>query len=320
MLNPRLLALLACPNCHSEVLPDTNHSELTCQGCGCRYPIINNIPRMRPEIENATANKVVDGFAEQWRVYSEFLPLYREQFLNWIAPVPGDFLAGKVILDAGCGKGRHLIASSELDADFIVGMDLGGSIDVARQNSHTRENVAWVQGDIFHPPFRPGVFDYIYSIGVLHHTPDPQKAFQSLKPFVRPGGHLSAWVYGFENNGWLRHIVNPIRNNITGRLPAPILRKLSYAISLLLFSIVRTLKATLPYRFFPVPYEDYLLSVADFPRRELESIIFDHLHPAFNDYIPRSDFENWFSDLENVVIRWHNKNSWAGFGRKSETE
>jgi SAM-dependent methyltransferase len=316
MLNPRLLALLACPNCRGEVIPDSDHTQLTCQGCGRGYPVTNGIPRMRPEIENATANRVVDGFAEQWREYSEFLPLYREQFLNWISPVPGDFLAGKVILDAGCGKGRHLIASSELHADLVVGMDLGGSVDVARDNSRERANVAWVQGDIFHPPFRPGVFDYIYSIGVLHHTPDPRLAFRSLKPLVKPGGHISAWVYGFENNGWLRHFVNPIRNHFTGRLPAPVLRKLAYALSWILLTIVHMLKASLPFRPFSLPYEDYLLSVADFPRRELESITFDHLHPAFNDYIPRSEFETWFEDLENVVIRWHNKNSWAGFGRK----
>ena len=314
-LHPKLVSLLACPVCSGEIRQQ-EPTELVCLSCGQRYPIVDDIPQMLPHIVSSAATRVADRFADQWKTYCEWVPAYREQFLGWLDPVPGDFLAGKVVLDAGCGKGRHLVVSSDFDVDLVVGMDLGGAVEVARQHTLDRPNVAWVQGDIFHPPFRRECFDYVYTIGVLHHTPDPGAAFSYLLPLIRPGGHISAWVYGYENNGWLRHIVDPLRRHVTGRLPPPILRQLSHWLSWILYGAVRLLYRPSSMRALPLPYKDYLVSVSGFPRHELESIIFDHLHPEFNAYIPRKEFETWFTHLEEVVIRWHNKNSWAGFARK----
>jgi len=39
-------------------------------------------------------------------------------------------------------------------------------------------------------------FDFIYSIGVLHHTPDTRAAFLRLVPLLKPGGTIAIWVYG----------------------------------------------------------------------------------------------------------------------------
>ena len=44
-------------------------------------------------------------------------------------------------------------------------------------------------------PFRPESFDVIFSIGVLHHTPDTQAYFAKLVPLLKPGGVISIWVY-----------------------------------------------------------------------------------------------------------------------------
>jgi hypothetical protein len=45
-------------------------------------------------------------------------------------------------------------------------------------------------------------------VGVLHHLPDPGAGFKSLVSKVKPGGHVSAWIYGAENNGWIDNAVN----------------------------------------------------------------------------------------------------------------
>ncbi|MEJ7758765.1 MAG: methyltransferase domain-containing protein [Gemmatimonadaceae bacterium] len=42
------------------------------------------------------------------------------------------------------------------------------------------ENLNFFQVNLFDLPFREGVFDFIYSLGVLHHTPDCEKAFKGL--------------------------------------------------------------------------------------------------------------------------------------------
>jgi SAM-dependent methyltransferase len=51
------------------------------------------------------------------------------------------------------------------------------------------------QGDIGRLPFSEGTFDFIVSIGVLHHTPNTKEYFQRLVPLLKPGGSIAIWVY-----------------------------------------------------------------------------------------------------------------------------
>ena len=59
----------------------------------------------------------------------------------------------------------------------------------------------------------------VFSIGVIHHLPDPPAGLKAIGKHVQPDGLLFAWVYGYENNGWIRNVVTPIRERITARLP-----------------------------------------------------------------------------------------------------
>ena len=58
-----------------------------------------------------------------------------------------------------------------------------------------RANVHLAQADLFHLPFRRNSFDCIFSMGVLHHTPDCRRAVLDLIPFLKEGGTLAVWVY-----------------------------------------------------------------------------------------------------------------------------
>ncbi len=49
MLDPKLLAILACPVCRGSVAPDDEHNWLYCQACSVRYRVDGNIPIMLPE-------------------------------------------------------------------------------------------------------------------------------------------------------------------------------------------------------------------------------------------------------------------------------
>jgi hypothetical protein len=57
--------------------------------------------------------------------------------------------------------------------------------------------------------------------------------------------------------------------------------------------------------------------ISRFNWREQHSIVFDHLVAPTAFYISREEFEEWWRDVgaEDVVINWHNQNSWRGFGR-----
>jgi SAM-dependent methyltransferase len=69
------------------------------------------------------------------------------------------------------------------------------AVEVANQNLQHESNCHLVQGDVMRPPFLPGTFDFIYSIGVLNFTPDTHAAFSQLVSMLRPGGEIAIWVY-----------------------------------------------------------------------------------------------------------------------------
>jgi len=104
-------------------------------------------------------------------------------------------VAGKLVLDVGCGMGRFADVV-ERWGGRVVGVDLSLAVEAAQANLGSRETVRILQADLFRLPFRPGSFDVVYSIGVLHHTPDCEKATREILRFVRPGGRACVWVYG----------------------------------------------------------------------------------------------------------------------------
>jgi SAM-dependent methyltransferase len=84
----------------------------------------------------------------------------------------------------------------------VIGVDLSAAAEVAARNLVVREFLA-LQADVFSLPFAPESFDFIYSLGVLHHTPDCAQAFRELPRYLKPGGNLAIWVYS-NHNPWYR--------------------------------------------------------------------------------------------------------------------
>jgi SAM-dependent methyltransferase len=249
-------------------------------------------------------------------------PEFEAQFLDWIHPIGPDFFVGKRVLDAGCGIGRHAYFAASYGAREVVALDLSGAVESARRNLARFENVHVVQGDLLRPPFRTaadgGGFDFVYSIGVLHHLPDPGGGFQSLLRFVRPGGKIAVWVYGHENNGIVRNVVEPVRR-VSTRIPSPALRAVAWPLALgfhgVAKGIYRPLDGTAVGR--ALPLHQYMASVGDFSFRQNYGIVFDQLSAPTAAYIKGEELASWFSEngLEDVTISHRHGNSWRGQGR-----
>ena len=43
-LDPELMEIIVCPDCHGELRADEAASELVCGGCGLAYPVRDDIP------------------------------------------------------------------------------------------------------------------------------------------------------------------------------------------------------------------------------------------------------------------------------------
>ena len=198
-----LVKFLVCPSCQKNLTLKVKEREgeeiregvLTCPRCRRRYPIVNFIPRF------VRADKYVGNFSFEWQTHrTNQLDSYnknnisRETFIEKTGFTKKD-LQGKLVLDAGCGMGRFMEIPANHGA-IVIGVDLSFAVETARLNLKKRRNCHFIQADIFQLPFRKKTFDAIFSIGVLHHTPDTKKAFTMLPPLLKTGGKIAVWIYG----------------------------------------------------------------------------------------------------------------------------
>jgi SAM-dependent methyltransferase len=331
-LKERLPQYLSCPACGGGVEiasiaerdgEEIMEAQLSCVLCHQTWPVQRGVPRFA-QLESVSAEKAATAanFGWQWQHFTQADSGYEQQFLGWIGPVKPEFFAGKLVLEGGCGKGRHTQLAAQWGAKEIIGVDLSDAVETAFAGARHLPNAHIVQADIYKIPLKP-VFDYAFSVGVLHHLPDPRKGFLSLAGKVRAGGHLSVWVYGAENNGWIVGLVNPLREHITSRMNPNVLLQLSKLPTAMLFAATKlvygplnrsTAGARLARHLF---YNDYLNAIAPFGWREHHTIVFDHLVAPTAFYISKPEFESWWQEIsaDEVVIGWHNRNSWRGFGR-----
>jgi SAM-dependent methyltransferase len=328
-MKEKLLELLACPICGGDLLlvhvgtreeREIIEGLLSCQKCEREYKILRGVPRFA-DLSKIEQDKfeTAENFGWQWTHFTQADERYKEQFLGWIQPIEPEFFAGKIVLEGGCGKGRHTSLAANWGAKEVVGIDLSAAVESAFQATRNLPNVHIVQADIYKLPFKRA-FDYAFSVGVLHHTPDPKKAFISMTGKVKKGGHISAWVYGAENNEWITNYVNPIRTGFTSKMNQPMLYQLSklptlgvYLASKLIYRPLNKGAKSLAGKLF---YNEYLNHLGTFGWREQHNIVFDHLVAPTAFYISKEEFENWWKEIhaENVKIIWHNRNSWCGFG------
>jgi SAM-dependent methyltransferase len=220
--------------------------------------------------------------------------------------------------------GRHTEFVARAGAKAIIGVDFSSAVYPAERRVHDYPNAHIVRADINALPLKP-VADIGFSVGVLHHLPDPRRGFLSLVSRVRPGGKVIAWVYGAENNGWITNVVSPLRANVLSKLPMPAVSALAFGLTAgVLFPALKLVYKPLSdsQRLRPLGqklfYSTYLSSIAPFSFRHVKHIVFDHLLAPIAFYLPREEIETWASEakLEAPVVRWHNQMSWTLIGNR----
>ncbi|PPQ32211.1 class I SAM-dependent methyltransferase [Rhodopila globiformis] len=116
--------------------------------------------------------------------------------------------AAAVGADVGCGSGRWaaLVAPRVgqlhcLDASYEA-------LDVARRNLAWAHNCTFHHASVDAMPVEPGSLDFCYSLGVLHHVPDPVAGIRSCVALLKPGAPLLLYLYYAldDRPGWYRAI------------------------------------------------------------------------------------------------------------------
>lgn len=236
----QLVDLLRCPSCQGdlsvidarEVDGEVESGTLTCDRCGSQYPIVGFVPRFVPA-ENYAGN-----FGFQWNRFRRTqldshsgLPVSRDRFFRQSGWSPEE-LGGRRVLDVGCGAGRFAEIALSCGAN-LVALDYSSAVDACWANHGPNPNLNVVQGDVYHLPFKPGAFDFVYCFGVLQHTPDVEKAFLALPAQLSPGGRLAVDVYPqlLLNALWPRYWLHPLTKRLS---PAVLFRLVQIMVPILL--------------------------------------------------------------------------------------
>jgi 2-polyprenyl-3-methyl-5-hydroxy-6-metoxy-1,4-benzoquinol methylase/uncharacterized protein YbaR (Trm112 family) len=202
----QILEMLRCPQCAGRLTLEDDcrvgerieSGSLICVSRAHRYPIRNFIPRF------VTGSNYADNFGVQWNRFRQTqldsysgYPISAERFWKSTGWTPSQ-LAGQWVLDAGCGAGRFAEIVLQAGAK-VLAVDYSTAIDACYANLNQYPDLHAVQGDIYALPLMKGFFPYVYSLGVLQHTPGVAAAFGALPPMVAEGGRLSVDIY---ENSW----------------------------------------------------------------------------------------------------------------------
>jgi SAM-dependent methyltransferase len=293
---------------------------LGCSSCRASYRIEQGVPRLLPDpsVLSSERENVAARFGYEWNRFCDFD--YDEEVASlrtWFQPRRLEDLAGLVVLEAGCGMGRHAVIAANYGAKTVIGLDLGNAVEAAFQNTRHLPSVSIVQGDIYFPPFKNGAFDAAFSLGVLHHLPEPSRGFRALAPKVKNDGWFQVWVYGREGNGWIVYLINPIRS-VTSRIPLNILNVLSWLLAVPLVGIAKTLYR-IPWLARHLPYSAYIRWLASFGIRKVHAIVLDHALTPVAHYMRRAEVEALVegTDWEASEIVHNRSMSWGLCARRS---
>lgn len=267
------------------------------------------------------------AFAYEWSRFSKISHLYEEEFLDIIKPIKEDFFNGKIVLDAGCGSGRFAYHAAKFGAKKLIAVDISDSVNVAYKNLKGLPNICVVKADINNLPFKEK-FDLVYSIGVLHHLPMPEKGFSKLTEVLKEGGGIFAWVYAYEGNYLFLTFIEPIRRYFTSKLPLPMLKIISFFLAVILWLIITVIYLPLNKIkiFKPIakilPMNNYLLYQYKLGISYLWLTTLDKLVPSLVEYLTKTEFTGWFTKagLTEILVSRRNGNSWRGFGIKNKTK
>jgi 2-polyprenyl-3-methyl-5-hydroxy-6-metoxy-1,4-benzoquinol methylase len=287
---PWLDELLACPGC-AEPLSREDDGFRCPQGHA--YPVVGGVPRFVQPASYA------DSFGYQWTTFptTQLDDLQRAEsadaFRRKTDLRPED-VAGRTVLDAGCGMGRYADVVARWDAARVVATDLTVAAEAAAENLEAYPNVAVIQADLRDLPLAPGTFDVVFSIGVLHHTPDTFASLARIARFVRPGGVLAIWVYS-------RHLA---RQFAGGEVLRPITSRIRPK------TLLRTIQAVQPAltalkRVGPRATRglDLVLPTSNHPDPEWQVLeTFDWYSPRYHHKHTFEEVEGWFRSLGFVDI------------------
>lgn len=265
-----------------------------------------------PDLQDRT----IEDFGRQWTAYPQLDAgwLTEDEFFSSITPpfVSRDQLRGKTVADIGSGSGAIVLQLLDAQPERIYAVEPSKAMLVLKRNTaHAAERIEYlnVPGSDLPPELE---LDYVFSVGVIHHIPDPLPTLRAAFHALKPGGCLLIWLYGREGNELYLFFANALRA-LTVKMPHRVLHLLAVALSPLL-----TLYISLC-RFLPLPMRAYMRNVlVKLDAGQRRTTIYDQLNPHYTKYYRRAEGEALLAEsgFTDIQIRHREGYSWTVFGRR----
>jgi SAM-dependent methyltransferase len=179
---------------------DVLEGRLVSETSRAQYPIVNGIPRF----VDHRAPEYAASFGYQWtrwpsvqfesRNIGKPMEGYTRHMWEAITGMTDGRIRDRVILDIGCGPGRF-IDIARLKGAKVIGIDYSLAVEAAATQFKDDPDVCICQADAMNLPIATGSVEGAFSIGVLHHTPQPSRGVDEAARVVVPGGWLAIAVY-----------------------------------------------------------------------------------------------------------------------------
>ncbi len=267
------------------------------------FPVLEGIPRFVPKTNYG------DSFGYQWNLHRTAqldsqtgMPISRERLFsvtNW-----QEDLHGQDILEAGSGAGRFTEILVQTGA-MVFSFDYSFAVDANRANNEAAKNLRLFQGDIFRIPLPSRAFDKVLCLGVLQHTPDPERAFLSLARCVKPGGELVIDIYAKRLTAILswKYLLRPLTKRMDPKiLHALVERAVDWLLPLA--GCLRRSAGRVGTRLLPIVEYSHLGFPPSLNREWAILDTFDMYSPAHDHPQTSSVVRRWFRDagFEEIVV------------------
>ena len=90
-----------------------------------------------------TDQRTADAFANSWNNLPAGSVYTRDQFTDWMSPLTVADVAGRQVLELGCGNGSQMLHLLDWKPAFVEGVDLGDAILSACKNLAGRAEENW---------------------------------------------------------------------------------------------------------------------------------------------------------------------------------
>lgn len=259
-------------------------------------------------------SRTIKDFGNQWVRYTDSRGFYgsMDLFSDIIYPfLKPEQIRGCKVAEIGSGAGRIVNMLLEAGARHVIAVEPSDAFGVLRHNIMEPEKVTCLKitGDKL-PNY--GDLDYVFSIGVLHHIPNPKTVVEAAFKALRPGGHFVVWLYGKEGNSLYLALIRPFRV-LTKRLPHFML---TFLVEIMYRPLILYIKFC---HRFPLPLRGYMLSVlGKMSPEKRKLIIYDQLNPFYSKYYKRFEAEKLLLDGKFINVQVHHRHgySWTVIGTK----